>query len=304
MPHSAMPAWEVDHAQTIRQLEALADAPGVSADYVRTRVAILQAQVEVFGAGLPTPPSAGVGRPAPSAGGQPSVGGPAVRPEMLRFDQGLAAGLLAAIVEAGRRQGGGAEGLERIAAAAARRPELVEDLALRAAFETDATRLTHLARETGTPAELLGFVARLIAAPLVVDAARGLEALPDAAAAAGGSCPICGSAPGLAMLDAEDGHRTLHCGLCGWSWRFARLVCPRCGCQDQAKLERLSVDDEDARWIETCAQCRGYLKTIDRRRLGDPAGPAALVEEIATLYLDLVAEQQGCVGTAPYAAMV
>ena len=290
--------WKVDHADVIRRLEALLDAPGVSADYVRARVAILKAQVEVLeslGAGLLTP---ALGRPAPSAEG------PAVRPEMLWFDRDLAAGLLAAVMDAGHRQGRGAEGLEQIAAAVARRPGLVEELGLCVALEPDAMRLAGLSQETGAPGELLVFLGRLIAAPLVVDAARRLEELPGAAAGCEGFCPICGSPPGLATLGGEDGHRVLCCGLCGWSWRFARLACPRCACADQAKLERLSVDGEDARWIEACRECHGYLKTIDRRRLSDPAGGVALVEEVATLSLDLVAEREGYAGGAPYAAMV
>ena len=343
MTDAAMLPWKADHAGVTRRLETLLDTPGVSADYVRARIAILKAQVGVLealrgvqgvavdpgppalGAGLLTPPrhrpkvsqvpvrpevgrpavggSGGVGRPAPNVEPAPNEG-PAVRPEMLWFDQDLAAGLLAAVLDAGRRQGPGAEGLERIAAAAARRPELVEDLALRVAFGPEPAHLAVLSQETGAPGELLVFLGRLIAAPLVVDAARRLEELPGATGVSEGVCPICGSAPGLAVLEAEDGHRVLHCGLCGWSWRFARLACARCGCGDQAKLQRLSVDGEDARWIEVCQGCRGYLKTIDRRRLTDPAGLVVLVEEVATLYLDLLAEREGYASGAPYAAMV
>ena len=310
MTDAAMLPWKADHAAVIRRLEALLDTPGVSADCVRARVAILKAQegvIEALGGvqGVAVDPggpavggSGGVRRPAPSAEG------PAVRPEMLWFGQDLAAGLLAAVMDAGRRQGPGAEGLERIAAAAARRPELVEDLALRVAFGPEPAHLAVLSQETGAPGELLVFLGRLIAAPLVVDAARRLEELPGATGVSEGVCPICGSAPGLAVLEAEDGHRVLHCGLCGWSWRFARLACARCGCGDQAKLQRLSVDGEDARWIEVCQGCRGYLKTIDRRRLTDPAGLVVLVEEVATLYLDLLAEREGYASGAPYAAMV
>jgi FdhE protein len=95
----------------------------------------------------------------------------------------------------------------------------------------------------------------------------------------------------------------LHCGLCGTSWPFARLVCPFCGNEDPAKLSRLAVADDDRRWLEACEACRHYLKTVDRRRLPGDATFIPLVEEIAGLHLDLIAEREGYAAKPPYAAL-
>jgi formate dehydrogenase maturation protein FdhE len=60
------------------------------------------------------------------------------------------------------------------------------------------------------------------------------------------------------------------------------------------------LSEGDPRWIETCESCRGYIKTVDERKL--PAGETIIpvVEESATLHLDLLAEREGYIRRIPY----
>jgi formate dehydrogenase maturation protein FdhE len=62
----------------------------------------------------------------------------------------------------------------------------------------------------------------------------------------------------------------------------------------------LRLADGDARWIETCEACRGYVKIVDERKLPEGERVLAVVEEAATLHLDLLAEREGYVRRVPY----
>ena len=94
----------------------------------------------------------------------------------------------------------------------------------------------------------------------------------------------------------------LYCSLCRESWAFRRLKCPFCDNCDLQGLNFRRVGEQDPRWIETCEKCKHYIKTVDARRL--PAGEVIIpvVEEAATLHLDLLAEKEGYARRLPYAA--
>jgi FdhE protein len=111
---------------------------------------------------------------------------------------------------------------------------------------------------------------------------------------------MCGSAPSFARLRREDGRRILVCSLCGRSWESPRLLCPLCGIDDPEALSLLRPPEDAARWVEACEGCRGYVKTVDERRL--PLGETIIpvVEEAATLHLDLLAEREGYIRRVPY----
>lgn len=111
---------------------------------------------------------------------------------------------------------------------------------------------------------------------------------------------MCGSLPSFARLRRKDGRRILHCGLCGRNWEFTRLACPCCGSADRDALNLLRLSEGDPRWIETCERCLGYIKTVDERKL--PIGETIIpvVEETATLHLDLLAEREGYARRVPY----
>lgn len=106
-------------------------------------------------------------------------------------------------------------------------------------------------------------------------------------------CPLCGCAAQLSKLNKEDGKRHLYCLLCGAEWRFMRLKCAYCNCAQPAGMKFIA--EENSPWrIDVCDLCRGYLKTFDEKKAGGTTGgfiPA--VADVATLYLDLLAEKEG-----------
>ncbi len=46
-------------------------------------------------------------------------------------------------------------------------------------------------------------------------------------------------------------------------------------------------------WIEVCEKCKRYIKTVDEGKLSENEDVLPLVEDTATLYLDLIAQREG-----------
>jgi FdhE protein len=105
-----------------------------------------------------------------------------------------------------------------------------------------------------------------------------------------GYCPICGSLPSLSLLKEEVGKRYLLCSYCDYQWRVDRLFCPFCNNKDQESLHYLSAEGEEAYRIDLCDKCHQYIKTIDCRNLAE-SDP--VLEDLATLHLDILASQKG-----------
>jgi FdhE protein len=105
-----------------------------------------------------------------------------------------------------------------------------------------------------------------------------------------GTCPVCGSLPSLSLLKEEVGKRYLLCSFCGYQWRIDRLFCPFCASKDHESLHYLFAEGEEAYRIDLCEKCHQYIKTIDYRSLqeSDP-----VLEDLATLHLDILAAQKG-----------
>ena len=103
-------------------------------------------------------------------------------------------------------------------------------------------------------------------------------------------CPVCGSLPSLSLLKEEVGKRYLLCSFCGYQWRVERLACPFCGNKEQESIQYFLAEGEESYRIELCDKCHQYIKTIDYRTLeeSDP-----LLEDLATLHLDILASQKG-----------
>jgi len=234
-----------------------------------------------------------------AGGGRDENAAVAIPPETLPLDLTLARRLFTATIEIVAKHGSAGGQLRRLRSLTENKPGLIEELIRRAALAGDGGYVASLK----VPAELLLFVARIVAAPFVTAAAIRIEQSGAQPPGSDGYCPLCGSPPSLAELRAGDGSRVLHCSLCGHRFEFARLVCPFCGVDDQSALGTLTVDAEQARWIETCDRCRHYLKTIDGRRLPEVQQPIPLVEEVARMYLDLLAEREGFHRSAPLAAL-
>ncbi len=108
----------------------------------------------------------------------------------------------------------------------------------------------------------------------------------------GSSCPICGSAPQLAVLrpEGDGGKRHLACSLCLTEWEYRRIVCPVCDEVDPFKLPRYSPDDPIAVRVDACDTCKAYLKSFDMTVDGLMVPE---VDEMATVALDLWAAEHG-----------
>jgi hypothetical protein len=130
--------------------------------------------------------------------------------------------------------------------------------------------------------------------------------------AEGGRCPFCAGKPWVAsrrtLPETDGATRFLHCALCGGEWRVNRIRCPWCGEEDPAKLPHFQAGEEveaqsgagagpvSGARLEGCETCGRYTKSIDRstdmRRVPE-------VDDVATLGLDLWAEEQGLVRGEP-----
>ncbi len=276
-----------DWAGILGDLGALVGRDEVSEDYVRFRMALLEAQVAVAerlegarqGA---TPPT------------------PLIGPEAVPWDDAMLGRLLAAFRGALQEGKGQSDDLRRLTTATDENRRLPRQLARAAAFGPDEVRLETCSAQLAIGIEALVFFGRLLAAPFVAEAV-GRSGASTANVDCGGHCPWCGSVPGLARLRRETGKRVLSCSLCGADWEFARLTCPFCEAEEN--LSVLSLQDAAPYTIETCGRCRGYLKTVDLRKLPDDRPVASLVYACATLHLDMIAEAEGCRRGLPYAAL-
>jgi len=295
MNNTHSPGRNPDVRRIVERLAALSDRESVSHDYVRLRIEVLKAQAATL-AGL-------AGRTAAPVRRTSKPEGPALGPDMLPFDPVPARRLFDSIARARGQHGNPGADLARLRSAVGSEPGLLEDLTRRAAFGPDEEYVLSLAGRINVSPELVVFLGRLLAAPFVTHAVECLREQGAVVSRSDGSCPACGSTPALASLRREDGARVLHCSLCGHRWSFGRLVCPFCGGQDQSAVTRLTVAGEDVRWIEACDECKHYLKVIDLRRRPEGQDFIPLVEEVAGLCLDLVAEREGYLPKPPYAAV-
>jgi FdhE protein len=286
---------DVDHIT--ERLRGLLGRESISDDYVRLRIDVLRAQAAVL---AELEGSAVLPRSAGS-----TQNGLPLAPELVPFDAALAQGLFDAVARACRQYGHRGPALTELQSAVAGEPSFLEQLIRGAAFAPDEEHVGSLSGRLGVSAELLVFASRLLAAPFVTSAARQRSRHAEASSPSSGTCPVCGSPPGLASLRPDDGARLLHCSLCANPWRFTRLDCPFCAAEDQPSLVRLTVAGEHARWIEACDRCKHYLKVVDRRQQTDKTAQdfLPLVEDVAGLYLDLVAEEEGYRRSPLYAAL-
>ncbi len=105
-----------------------------------------------------------------------------------------------------------------------------------------------------------------------------------------GFCPICGSLPLLSLLKEEVGKRSLLCSFCGYQWRIERLFCPFCNNKEQESLHYFYAEGEETYRIDLCDKCHQYIKTIDLRNIEELH---LVLEDLATLHLDILASQKG-----------
>jgi len=281
--------------ESAARLQALIGQPQVSEAYVRFRLDLLAAQQALRQAlaetaSAPRPPGALQTAQLPVGAGD------------VAFPADLLGHLLRAIQAAASTHGRDTEDVRRLAAATAADPDLLPALAAAAAFGPDMATVESLARRWEIYVDALLFVGRALAAPCVAEAvaARSGSAQPGPRGTEPHRCPACGSPPSIARLRRADGGRILTCGLCGSHWEAIRLACACCGIEERESLGILRLGDADPRWVETCERCKGYIKTVDERKLAEGELIFPVVEEAATLHMDLLAEREGYIRRVPY----
>jgi FdhE protein len=106
-----------------------------------------------------------------------------------------------------------------------------------------------------------------------------------------GYCPICGREPKIGEIRDEEGTRYLFCNQCGFDWSYRRIKCPFCGNEEQQTLAYLTVEEDERYRVDVCNECKRYIKIIDFRNTKEKADLD--VEDIATLHLDMLANDEG-----------
>ena len=105
-----------------------------------------------------------------------------------------------------------------------------------------------------------------------------------------GYCPICGREPKIGKLRKGE-RRFLFCNQCGFEWSFMHIKCPFCGNEEQTTLAYFAIEGEERYRVDVCNVCRRYIKMVD---VSSGEGEANLdVEDIATLHLDMLANEEG-----------
>jgi FdhE protein len=179
-----------------------------------------------------------------------------------------------------------------IAGAIRRRQLPVADI-VRQTLDGAAAELREQADEQGLNGQLFGTLLRFSLFPALTQLAAEQAPPHGAAAWDPGYCPTCGSWPLLAEHRGLEQLRHLRCGLCASEWPAERLRCPLCGSRDHADLGFLHVDGADHERAATCEHCRGYVKVV--ASLGALAPLDLVVQDLATLHLDMIALERGYV---------
>ncbi|HNR12101.1 MAG TPA: formate dehydrogenase accessory protein FdhE [Thermodesulfobacteriota bacterium] len=117
-----------------------------------------------------------------------------------------------------------------------------------------------------------------------------------------GYCPICGELPAMSEIAVKASQRNLFCVYCETTWPFDPGRCPFCGKEDEDGRSYLWVGNEREYRIEVCSECGRYLKVVDTDILGERV--PLDVENIATLHIDIMAQQHGYERGAPIQLLI
>jgi hypothetical protein len=133
---------------------------------------------------------------------------------------------------------------------------------------------------------LVEFIARAFLQPYAEFLSRHRDAPESMGTEVG--CPVCGSAPMLAVLRGMEGKRNLACSLCLHEWNSGVEQCFHCGARRDEKVSRHFFDEMAHVSLETCDSCRTYLPCIDTSKERE-AIPE--VDDIAAVELQRWAEE-------------
>lgn len=113
-----------------------------------------------------------------------------------------------------------------------------------------------------------------------------------------GLCPVCGSLPNVGVIrgaGTEQGLRYLSCSLCSSQWHLVRLTCS--SCEATGGITHYMLDGSTgAVKAESCDHCKSYLKLLYQEK--EPHLEAT-ADDLATLDLDLLMEQEGKLRNGP-----
>jgi FdhE protein len=186
---------------------------------------------------------------------------------------------------------------ETLARGASRMVDALDDGALDGAtlfskiLDEDDAYWDGVAKDAGVAATVLAFLVYNAVKPsLSLFAEQAGNYLDSETPWQKGYCPVCGSVPALALL-RNEGHRFLLCSFCGHEWTVNRLFCPFCENKDQKTLHYFYSDEEKEYRVHVCNVCKKYIKTVDTRNMTRPVH--AVVEQVSTLHLDMLAKEQG-----------
>jgi formate dehydrogenase accessory protein FdhE len=141
----------------------------------------------------------------------------------------------------------------------------------------------------------LGFWVQVAAGPVLE---RGSREVTCPSEWKGAACPLCGGLPQASVVAEESGEfmagspRSLVCSRCATWWSYPRVTCVGCGEDDSRRIESYLTDERRWARVDTCATCRGYIKTFDLRQPG-AAHVVPLVDDVTTLTLDVWAQSLG-----------
>jgi FdhE protein len=106
-----------------------------------------------------------------------------------------------------------------------------------------------------------------------------------------GYCPICSREPKIGEIRDKNESRYLFCNQCGFEWKYLRVKCPFCGNEEQQSLAYFTIDGDERYSVDVCNECKRYIKIVDFREAKQKADLD--VEDIATLHLDMLANDEG-----------
>jgi FdhE protein len=159
-----------------------------------------------------------------------------------------------------------------------------------AALAQDWSAIGAIATRAGVPDGALATIVPLASWPLLQACGRRLGPYIPADWDHG-YCPVCGAWPLLSELRGLERARRLRCGRCAADWPLPWLSCAYCGERRHERLGSLVSEGQlDGRKIETCTECRGYMKSVSTLEPLTPAG--VLLADLETVELDLVARER------------
>lgn len=167
---------------------------------------------------------------------------------------------------------------------------------LSASFSRDQHAIRSGAVHRGLSPDLVWLAAELAVSPFAYVLQRAVVApRADSALAAAldawtfGYCPACGSWP--ALSEVLDGRSVLRCSFCSLAWTVAAGACAYCGETATEVSGASALGRTDGSRLQTCGECRGYLKHADVAVLSP--FPLLAITDLETMELDVAAMERG-----------